>query len=294
MLIAQITDLHVAESGAESLQFVDANAQLAAAIEFLNSMRRRPDVVVATGDLTDNGLVEEYRNLRELLDALEIPLYLIGGNHDEVGNLTEALDQHRYLPRDGEPQQYVIDEHDVRIVAVDTSRPGHHEGMLDSRRIAWLDEALRAAPGRPTLVMMHHPPFETGIWWMDCSLASGNEAFEATIRRHPQVRRVIAGHIHRAIQIAWDETIVSVSPSTAYQVALELTPEAQPFITAEPPMMTLLDWNGDRCVTHTTAFDTSVARHPVVASDLWPHTVEFLRDRPPFPKGSHAPGATDG
>ena len=84
-------------------------ANLARAISYIEAMRPKPDLVVATGDLTDNGLPDEYRLLRELLDGFEIPVRLIPGNHDEIEPLVEVLDDHSYLPRDGVPLQYVID-----------------------------------------------------------------------------------------------------------------------------------------------------------------------------------------
>jgi Icc protein len=284
MLIVQISDLHVAGDGAPVRRFVDTNANLARALAYIGAMRPRPDLVLATGDLTDNGLPEEYRLLRALLDGFEIPLFVIPGNHDESEPLVEVLDNHLYLPRDGGPLQYVI-EGDVRVVAVDTTRAGYHEGMLDADRLQWLDATLGAAPGVPTLVMMHHPPFDTGIWWMDRSHIRGVEELERLVRRHPQVRRVIAGHIHRPIQIAWGETVVSVSPSTAHQVALELTPEAAPVLTAEPPMLTLMDWSGDACISHITGFDADVPRLDITAEyGDWSAAARYLRHDPPLPK----------
>jgi Icc protein len=286
MLIVQMSDLHVAAAGAPVRSFVDTNANLARAIAYIGAMRPRPDLVLATGDLTDTGLPEEYLLLRELFDGLERPVYVIPGNHDETEPLVTVLDNHTYLPRDGGPLQYVI-EGDVRIVGFDTTRPGHHEGMVDAERLQWLDATLRAAPSQPTMVMMHHPPFDTGIWWMDRSHIRGAAELERVVRSHPQVRRVIAGHIHRSIQTAWGETIVSVSPSTAHQVALELTPEAAPVLTAEPPMLTLMDWNGDTCISHITGFDADVPQLDIAADyGDWSAAARYLRGFPPLPKGS--------
>ena len=286
MLIVQISDLHVAAAGAPVRRFVDTNANLARAIAYIEAMRPRPDAVVATGDLTENGLPEEYRLLRELLEAFTIPVYVVPGNHDETGPLATVLDDHTYLPRDGGPLQYVIED-DVRIVGVDTTRPGHHEGMVDAARMEWLDATLRAAPSAPTMVMMHHPPFDTGIWWMDRSHIRGVAELERVVRSHPQVRRVIAGHIHRSIQTAWGETIVSVSPSTAHQVGLELRPEGSPVLTAEPPMLTLMDWNGDACISHLTAFDADVPRLDVgTDAGDWSAAARFLQEDRPLPKGT--------
>jgi 3',5'-cyclic AMP phosphodiesterase CpdA len=284
MLIVQISDLHVAAADASVRQFVDTNANLERAIAYIEAMRPRPDLVVATGDLTDNGLPEEYRLLRALLDRFEIPVRVIPGNHDDIEPLVDVLDHHTYLPRDGGPLQYAI-EGDVRIVAVDTTRPGYHEGWYDADRLQWLDATLSAAPNAPTLVMMHHPPFDTGIWWMDRSHIRGVEEFERVIRRHPQVRRVIAGHIHRSIQITWGETMVSVAPSTAHQVALTLTPEAEPVLTAEPPMFALLDWNGDRCISYLSGFDADVPVLDIAAGfGDWSAAVRYLRRDPEMPK----------
>jgi 3',5'-cyclic-AMP phosphodiesterase len=284
MLIVQISDLHVAEPGASVRRFVDTNANLARAIAYIEAMRPRPDLVLATGDLTDHGLPEEYRLLRDLLDGFDIPVFLIPGNHDEIEPMVDGFDTHTYLPRGGGPLQYVI-EGDVRVVAVDTTRPGHHEGWFDAERAHWLDATLADAPDEATLVMMHHPPFDTGIWWMDRSHIRGAGEFERIVRRHPQVRRVIAGHIHRSIQVAWGETVVSISPSTAHQVALELTPEAEPVLTAEPPMFTLMDWHGGTCISHITGFDGEVARLDLADEyGDWAAAVRYLRRDPSMPK----------
>jgi hypothetical protein len=134
---------------------------------------------------------------------------------------------------------------------------------------------------------MHHPPFDTGVWWMDCVglPEEHRRGFEAVIRRHPQVRRVISGHVHRPVQTVWGTTVVSVAPSTAHQVALDLVPGGSMRITAEPPLLTLLDWTDDRVLTHTTAF-APVESVDVGATMPSPERAkEALLARPPAPKG---------
>lgn len=214
-----------------------------------------------------------------------MPVHVLPGNHDEVDALVGALGaEHSYLPRTG-PLDYVLEDHDVRIVGLDSTYPGHHDGRLDDEELEWLDAALAARPDVPTLVAMHHPPFDTGIWWLDVSGVKGRDGLEAIVRRHPQVRRVIAGHIHRPIQTMWGETLVSVSPATAHQVAFDLVPESRPLLSAEPPMLTVLDWNGDACVSHVVPFPGDAPKHEVVPDpETWQLAVEFLRARPPMPK----------
>jgi 3',5'-cyclic AMP phosphodiesterase CpdA len=285
MLIAQISDLHVAEDGHGMRRFVDANTMLAAALDYLEGLEQRPDVVVATGDLTDNGRPEQYELLVELLDRTALPVYLIPGNHDEREPFRAAFGSLAYVPSQG-PIQYVVEDHPVRLVAVDTLRDGHHDGELDDERLSWLDETLAARADVPTVVFMHHPPFTTGIWWMDCIGLTGARRFEAVVRRHEHVRMVLCGHLHRPIQTMWGTTLVSTAPSTAHQTQCNLHPEHRPVVAAEAPMVQLHWWNGDTFVSHTTPFLPPTDRIDIasVVSD-WPSAQARIKQGPPFAKG---------
>ncbi len=82
MLLAQISDLHIKNPGALAYRRVDTAAALTRCIARLNALAPRPDAVIMTGDLVDQGSPEQYRHLKSLLAALEIPYYLLVGNHD--------------------------------------------------------------------------------------------------------------------------------------------------------------------------------------------------------------------
>jgi 3',5'-cyclic AMP phosphodiesterase CpdA len=286
MLIAQISDLHIAEADNYMRQFVDANAKLAAAVDHLNAMQLRPDIVIATGDLTDDGRPGQYELLAAILDELDIPLLLIPGNHDEREPFLQAFAAtHPYLPRQG-PIQYVIDEHAVRLIALDTTRPDHHDGELDDERLAWLDRTLAQRPDDPTVVFLHHPPFTTGIWWMDCVGLGGAGKLESIVRRYPNVQLVLAGHLHRPITTNWGSTVVSKAPSTTHQVVCNLHPDHAPAMAAEPPMLQLHWWTGAAFVSHTTVFEPPDARIEIagLVAD-WEATKARIKQGPPFAKG---------
>ena len=225
MLIAQITDLHVVARGQLCQDRVPTNAQLQEAVAHINRLDPRPDLVLATGDLTDHGSVEEYEMLRTILASLLPPVYLIPGNHDHRGVFLDAFADHAYLPRPGAPfAHYVIDDYPVRLVGLDTTELGQPHGIVCDERLGWLDAALGAAPHRPTLVFMHHPPFRTGIRWVDAMGLHGGRKMEAIVRRHAQVERIVCGHVHRPIQAAWGGTIACTAPSVSHaQVALDLS-----------------------------------------------------------------------
>ena len=91
MLIAQITDMHVKTQGEMLSGTLDSYAGLQAAVGRIAALEPRPDLLVATGDLTADGTMEEYAALRGLLDGLDIPYLLLPGNHDVRDNLRAAF-----------------------------------------------------------------------------------------------------------------------------------------------------------------------------------------------------------
>jgi 3',5'-cyclic-AMP phosphodiesterase len=253
MLIAQITDMHIRPRGVLAYQRVDTAPYLARAVEHLLRLKPRPDVVLATGDLVEAGSPEEYGRLRELLAPLPMPVYLIPGNHDDRAAMADAFREHAYLPRPPRFIQYVIEDYPLRLVALDTLVPGQVGGQLCEERLGWLAARLGEAPDRPTLIFMHHPPFTTGIVRMDgYGLANARE-FAEVVRRHPQVERIVCGHLHRPIQARVGGTLASTAPSTAYQVALDLEHGNPLMFMMEPPACQLHLWGADTgLVTHTS------------------------------------------
>jgi Icc protein len=202
----------------------DPVAALAAAVESVRRLRPRPDAVLVSGDLVENAADAEYDQVRELLAPLQAPIHVLPGNHDDRA----ALRRHFGLPgADGEPVQYAADLGPLRLVVVDTTRPGENAGALDEERLSWLDGELAAAPGVPTVIAMHHPPLTTGIPPLDeIGLpAADRRALGAVVERHPHVRRLVAGHMHRPIAGDLAGRAVLAAPSTYMQARLDLVSE---------------------------------------------------------------------
>ncbi len=250
MLIAQITDTHIRPKGTLAMGRVDTAGYLARAVAHIGALRPAPDVVLVTGDLVDAGMAEEYAHLKEILAPLAMPVYLIPGNHDLRDPLRAAFADHRYLPSGGF-LQYAVDDGPVRLIALDTLTPGAPHGELCDRRLDWLAARL-AESDRPTILFMHHPPFECGLKEFDeARLTVGAEKLAAIVQRHPNVERILCGHVHRPIQMRWAGTIASVAPSTAHQATLDLAPDAPLMYSMEPPAVALHQWRpGAGLVTH--------------------------------------------
>src|SRR5262245_6806726 len=253
MIVAQISDLHIRPPGQLAYGRVDTETHLVRCVEHLARMTPRPDLVLATGDLVDVGLPEEYRHLHALLGPLSMPVYLIPGNHDRREPMLAEFPDHAYLPRQGAFLQYVIEDHPLRLIGLDTLVVGRAGGRLCEERLAWLTARLEEARTRPTMIFMHHVPFHTGIEPMDRLGLDDAEAMGKIIERHPQVERIVCGHLHRPISMRWRGTLVMTAPSTAHQVVLDLSENAPLAFSMEPPALLLHVWSEQGgLVTHTS------------------------------------------
>lgn len=228
-LLVQLSDSHV---GAD-WDGVDPAARLSAAVESVGRLEPGPGAVLISGDLVENAADAEYERLRELLEPLAVPLYVLPGNHDD----RDALRRHFGVPgAAGEPVQYAADVGPLRLVAIDSTIPGEEAGELDSERLAWLDEELAAAPDSPTLLALHHPPLWTGVPAIDAIglRVADRRALGDVVGRHPQVRRIVAGHVHRTVAADLAGRLVLAVPSTYIQLKLDFRDEELE-LTAEPP-----------------------------------------------------------
>jgi 3',5'-cyclic-AMP phosphodiesterase len=219
-LLVQLSDPHIGADWAPG----DPVARLATAVRAVRALRPQPDAVLVSGDLADNATAAEYEQFRELLAPLRAPSYVLPGNHDD----RRALHRHFGVPgADGDPVQYAVELGPLRLVVLDTTIPGEDPGALDAERLDWLDAALEAAPELPTLLAMHHPPISTGIpVWDEIGLAdTDRRALAAVVERHPQVRRLVSGHVHRAITGELAGRAVLTVPSTYVQARLNFEME---------------------------------------------------------------------
>jgi 3',5'-cyclic-AMP phosphodiesterase len=251
MLIAHLSDPHLRPPGMLYQGLVDSNAMFAVAISHLNDLRPRPDVVLLSGDIVDEGSPAEYDVARGMLAKIEQPLLVIPGNHDEQKAFRRCFMDHTYLPASG-PLHFVSGGHGpVRIIGLDVTIPGQHHGDMDDAAVAWLEQALAQEPERPTIVMMHQPPFASGIPYIDKYFCRRGHRLAQVIGRFPAVERILCGHIHRFMQLRFGGTMLCTSPSTTTAIALRLWPDAEPASYVEPPSLLLHRWASDTgLVTH--------------------------------------------
>lgn len=234
MIIAHLSDLHITAPGTLYQGKIGTARMAGAAVAAVNALAPAPDAVICTGDLTENGSPEEYAAAAAILDRLRAPLFVIPGNHDEREAFRSAFAGAGYLPPTG-PLHYAAAAGDLRLVHLDCTVPGRHHGEAGEEGLAWLEDTLAAEPDSKTFVMMHHHPVASGIRDLDAYANLSGPEIAAVLRRHPQVERVLFGHIHRQMTAAFGGTIAMSSPATASQILLRLGPDSKAASRMEPP-----------------------------------------------------------
>jgi 3',5'-cyclic-AMP phosphodiesterase len=243
VLIAQISDLHIKPPGELAYGHVDTAAALARCIRELNRFAPRPDLVVMSGDLVDAPLPAAYDHLVDLLAKLELPFAAIPGNHDGRELFRAALPGQVYAPT-GAALNLMRTVGAVDVVLLDSVVPGAAHGELDAATLAWLDAALAASEERrrPALIFLHHPPFVTGIDYMDAQNLRNARDLAALVRKYQRTRLVAAGHVHRSTTATFAGIAATICPAPNHAVALDLDAKLPPSLTVEPPAFHLHVW----------------------------------------------------
>jgi len=243
MILAQITDLHAGETFQVEGSPLDTLEAVRHAVAHLNALTPRPDAVAITGDLVAHEDGQSYEALARVLAELMMPCYLIPGNHDDRGLIRQAFADLACLPQEGDFLHYTVEDLPLRLIALDSHVPGQVGGRLCAARLAWLEARLAEAPERPVLILIHHPPMESGIPAFDAEPLQGTVAFGELVARHPNILAIACGHVHRNIVAPWRGSLVTVTASTGYQYALAMSPGADFKMVREPAVSRLFRWS---------------------------------------------------
>jgi Icc protein len=243
MRLVQLTDCHLhADPHARSRAGFPLR-QLEAVVEAIRA--ERPDVVIVSGDISQDETSASYEHAHRVLSTLECPWFWLGGNHDR-----------QELMKDLKAIHDDIDLGDWRLVVADTCVKGHAHGELGQERIDRLVERL-AEEERPTLLVMHHPPLAVGSAWLDGIGLKDSDALWQALLPFPQVKAILCGHVHQAFigrqPLEQGEVTVYGCPSTTDQ----FLPGSDDFAIDEAsrPGYRVFDIHGDEWLTWVERID---------------------------------------
>jgi 3',5'-cyclic-AMP phosphodiesterase len=238
VLIAQLTDLHVTTPDARSLGGADSVARAQAAARWLKGLDTPPDLVLFTGDNVQRGEPAEYAAFMAVFADLPFPARILPGNHDDRAALRAAAPP-GWVPADGEFLHQAFEADGLGFILLDSLNPGTVGGVLCDARLDWLAARLAERRGAPTLIALHHPPFDSGITGLDDHDLKGRDRLAEIVAAHSGVVGVICGHLHRTVTRAWAGTMALAAPSAGRQFALSLVPGAPAAWSDDPPAAAL-------------------------------------------------------
>jgi 3',5'-cyclic-AMP phosphodiesterase len=268
--IAQISDLHIKPPGELAYGRVDTARALERCVAALNEFRPMPDFLVISGDLADTPASEEYEYLKRLLAPLKLPFAGIPGNHDSRDMMRAAFLQSAYAFSSGLLNQK-IETGGLDLLLLDSSVAGKPHGELDAATLQWLDATLASRADRPALLFLHHPPFIAGIWHMDRQNLRNAGELAPIIERHPRVRLIATGHVHRAALTMFAGVPTTICPAPNHAVDLDLERLREPSFKVEPPAFHLHCWfpgeGFGSVVTHQVPIGQFDGPHPFFGPD---------------------------
>lgn len=207
--VLHLTDIHLFADPAQRWGQANPAAALEQVLDAIVADAWRPDFCVVTGDLSDDGSDSAYEQLRDALAVLEVPAFVVPGNHDAAEPMRRAFA--------AGPVRWVrsAEVGAWRIVALDSQLEGEARGLLGPDELTALATTLRDGDGRPTLVILHHPI--APICPMPCCQLEDGHAFFAACSAYPNVKAALAGHVHCADDRVLHGVRSLVTPSTCLQ-----------------------------------------------------------------------------
>ena len=212
--IVQLTDTHLFKMHGGTLLGMDTDHSLQAVIDLVKAERPTIDLLLGTGDLSDQGALEAYRRLQEYFAQLTEANCWLPGNHDDRANMTAVVDHPLRLCREIRLGRW-------QVLMLDSQVPGEVGGELGAKELALLEEALTAAAADElySLVCLHHQPIKIGCEWLDEQMVADAPAFFSVLDRFPGVRGVLWGHVHQQVDSLHGDIQLMSTPSTCVQFA---------------------------------------------------------------------------
>lgn len=217
--ILQITDIHFREEVEGTIYGVETQAlfekTLAQIKGELAQSGARIDLLLTTGDISQDGSAESYRRFHEFIKPLGVPSYFLQGNHDYHRPMVEEFGERVVAPCRVAPTH--LKGSPWNIIMLNSSIEDQVGGRFGSEQLAYLQTRLAAAPNTPTLLCFHHHPFSIDCDWLDQQMVEDADAFFDIVRPHKNVKLAIYGHVHQDRETHVDHVPYFATPSTCAQ-----------------------------------------------------------------------------
>ncbi|GAA1876821.1 Calcineurin-like phosphoesterase [Williamsia serinedens] len=239
-VIAHISDLHVTGDAAR-------RSRICAVVDHVNARADGIDVLVVTGDITDDGTPAQNTEAAEILGAARVPTLVIPGNHDRRPEFSRALLAGAATDL---PLNRSATVAGVLYLMCDSTIPGRDDGWLSDASLGWMEsEIVAAGADTPVVVCFHHPPVTLGMPFMDGIRQIGEDRLADLIARHPNVVGSLCGHAHTGAVTTFAGRPLVIAPGVS--ATLKLPFEGEGIVDAtQPAGIAFHQLDGFRLITH--------------------------------------------
>jgi Icc protein len=170
-----------------------------------------PDIILLTGDLSQDCSAQTYARIRQLLEPLKVPVFSIPGNHDDPQRMVAELGHgHFHYCEKLRHENWLL----CMLDTCDGARGG---GRLGEEQLVALDAELESTDAEHVLVCLHHHPVPIGSAWLDAVGLDDGDELLAIIGRHTRVCGLLWGHVHQRYDGHAGALRLMGTPSTCYQ-----------------------------------------------------------------------------
>ncbi len=208
--LIQISDPHLFGDADRCLLGVNTRESFVATLEQVHRHHNKPDVIVITGDISQDLSKESYRFFSEAMSRFECPILCLAGNHDELESLQEfAVNQQIQMAKEFQTPHW-------QLLLAHSQIKGEVFGQINDEEMNWLSSKL-SKNNKPSIIFTHHHPVHSNAAWIDVLGIKNCEEFTQMLSTHLNVKACGFGHVHQALDIQKDHIQYLSVPSTCIQ-----------------------------------------------------------------------------
>jgi 3',5'-cyclic AMP phosphodiesterase CpdA len=197
--LIQLSDLHLVSPGKLTSKVLDTNAILEETINEILSKKDyfgQIDGLVVTGDISDDGSMESYLSAYEKLSKLNVPILVIPGNHDLRDPMRKVFHENVQFSKNSSQFDWVFEFDETLIIGLDTLVEGENFGFLEEKSLDFLSHQLSNNSGSDLVLLIHHPPIKTGIYFMDQIGLTNSSDLSECLKATNRPIKILCGHVH--------------------------------------------------------------------------------------------------
>ena len=209
--IIQITDPHILANQNDKFKGINPYQSLNAVINHIKSSLWSFDMIIATGDLTNDNHEKSYANFYRLLQLDNSPVFCIPGNHDTRNKMQSTLPDSLFFCCENKIKQNWL------IIGLDSSIEGSPKGYLSKHELDRLELTINTNDHEHIMIYLHHHPLDIGSKWMDEIGLKNKIEFFNVVKKYKNIRAIFCGHIHQSIEMRYNDIEIIGTPSTCRQ-----------------------------------------------------------------------------